>query len=140
MKFKLTLLLICFSLYSWAQLKSTDLIGSWKVVDVVDKNVSKATDKKAIAILRPNLMKTTIRFDAVGHGKFHFPMTGVPISESSKPSEEVHWTFDEEKQLVVIREWKERRGTIIQFVIKQEDKNVYFIIDDVPVWMKMQKT
>ncbi len=139
MKFKLTLLFLCVSLYCTAQLKSTDLIGSWKVVDVVDRNISKAIDKKTLSFLRPNLMKTTIRFDAVGHGKFHFPMTGIPISESSKPSEEVYWTFDEKKQFVDIREWKERRGSIIQFVIKQEDKNIYFILDDVPVWLKMQK-
>jgi len=136
MKFFVTLLFVSFTLFVQAQ-DSGFFIGKWIVIDVLLSKDASADDKKALEMMKPYLLKTRFQFDKGNRGICN--MTLPTIVQGIKPSSDVYWIYDPTNRNLIIKEWKLRKRVTAEYTVKIEDDDVYFVLTDGPLILKVKK-
>jgi len=139
---KQALLVIVFFIATqllYAQLPPRDsLVGKWicKEVKMLDDPSLKTEDPKVVAQMTNVFIKSV--FDFNSNGKFNLKFDQSVPKEISQGSEFLNknWTVDLAKGYIRIGEAKEN---IAQIYVKQNNNKTFFIIQDIPVLMLVER-
>ena len=137
MKHLISLLLVFISLGSYAQKSESFFIGSWKTVDVMLAEDSGKEYNDVLEVVKPGLLKATFLFQANHKGVCKITFPSHP--SEAKPSENIYWYYNADSRKLSIKEWKDRKGFVAEFYVKTDKENVFFILTDAPMVLKVKK-
>lgn len=137
MKYLFSCALILTFIFAKAQKPESFLLGKWKVLEVSIPENASAMEKKALEVLKPNLLKTTFIFKENNRGECNLFFDGVPVELESKPSPDIYWTFNPKTRTVVIKEWKKRYSVLMSFVVNKKEGKTYFSLNESTVVLRV---
>lgn len=118
----------------FAQTKQ-DLMGDWKVVDVVLAPNAETAEKQMLEQLKGVFLKST----------FHFKANNVFVLKS--PDKELaianaNWNFDERKKEIAVTQAKAKGtpGLLMEMAVKVKDGKYYFLMAETPLVLVVEKT
>ncbi len=139
MKYLLTLLLFTLTSSLKAQMTAKDLVGDWKVLDVVAEPGADATEKKAVALVKPAMMQGRMKLNADQSGIFYVPLDRFPINKDNLPPEKIYWEYDQKNSYLVFYMNRSKKLRHAQFYVRQRGADLYFVMDESPAALKVAK-
>ncbi|WP_321297258.1 hypothetical protein [Marinifilum fragile] len=136
----LTLLLLLISIITFGEnIEESDLIGTWKVINLTgDFPPMPSEQHKQIDLLKVAFRESTFEFNAD-----HSFSLKIDFNDFSDMMKNVHWKFNKEKSNVLIQEWKDKesaKSILLEIIIEQRNGKIIFVLPESPFELEVVKS